>query len=495
MASFDRLMIDPSAGQIAAALIEAEKTANKGCQVGLLRTEPAEYANFAAGMLLRPEGVSRWFGRSDTNETTPLAARATHVGVAWWSDYLARKHFRVFGRRLEPVHALFESHRFGPFSADFDRPPLWLVYPHRTVLRTMPGRPRELLLHCDCGVVGTPESIGWMGESCGPCYDRREETGRPAVLPILAHLFHQTAVWEVAVSEDGKHLVTVDNVGSVHFVERATGLKVTDALNAGAQPQRGIEFGANGRMVGLAGYVGRRVWDFKGKRLHESSESNDGGILTGFAISPSGEALVDTGTRGLRLWEGPGRNWQEVFHEQREDAGCCVAFSPDEEFVAEGQRGGHLLLLDRTSDPPAVEVYPLGVGVSDAVRTIAFHPDGDLIAVGTGNQKDLTDESVHILDGEVGLFDRLEERYETLGRHEGWVTSIAVSPDGTVVASVGTDWVVKLWDLAGRREITSLEWHIGPVLAVAFSPDGETLATGSADGVVKLWPWRDLIVP
>lgn len=48
------------------------------------------------------------------------------------------------------------------------------------------------------------------------------------------------------------------------------------------------------------------------------------------------------------------------------------------------------------------------------------------------------------------------------------------------------DGVIKLWDMATKRNIATLEGHTGRVTSVAFSPDGTTLVTGGEDGV-KLW--------
>ena len=61
------------------------------------------------------------------------------------------------------------------------------------------------------------------------------------------------------------------------------------------------------------------------------------------------------------------------------------------------------------------------------------------------------------------------------------------SPDGTRLASASADGTVKLWNVATREEIATLEGHEDQVWSVVFSPDGRLLASASLDRTVKLW--------
>jgi WD40 repeat protein len=67
----------------------------------------------------------------------------------------------------------------------------------------------------------------------------------------------------------------------------------------------------------------------------------------------------------------------------------------------------------------------------------------------------------------------------TMDGHEGPVETIAISPDGKLIASGGKDQTVRIWDAKTGATIRILADHHAPVWSVAFSPDGHTLASVS----------------
>lgn len=70
--------------------------------------------------------------------------------------------------------------------------------------------------------------------------------------------------------------------------------------------------------------------------------------------------------------------------------------------------------------------------------------------------------------------------------HEAPVAGLALSPDGTRIASAGWDGMIRIWPLAGG-EASRIEGHRGQVNAVAFTRDG-LVASAGYDGTLRLTP-------
>lgn len=74
--------------------------------------------------------------------------------------------------------------------------------------------------------------------------------------------------------------------------------------------------------------------------------------------------------------------------------------------------------------------------------------------------------------------------------HADTVDAVAVSPDGSFIATASFDKSVRLWDAKTGKELRTYsgpQGHQGQVLSVAFSAKGDQLATGGADNTAKVW--------
>jgi WD40 repeat protein len=113
-------------------------------------------------------------------------------------------------------------------------------------------------------------------------------------------------------------------------------------------------------------------------------------------------------------------------------------------------------------------------GHTGAVRTIAYSPDGNLLASG-GQDSSIRFWDVHE-QKQVGIIQNLE----------GMVNSVAFSPDGKWLASGGADSAVRIWDVEEYKQVAL--WNVGFVNSVAFSSNGKWLASGGARGAgILLW--------
>lgn len=75
----------------------------------------------------------------------------------------------------------------------------------------------------------------------------------------------------------------------------------------------------------------------------------------------------------------------------------------------------------------------------------------------------------------------------TLTGHRALITSVALHPVFTIVASASDDAQIKLWDTESGDFERTLKGHTNSVQCVAFDPTGQFLASASADLSAKLW--------
>ena len=114
--------------------------------------------------------------------------------------------------------------------------------------------------------------------------------------------------------------------------------------------------------------------------------------------------------------------------------------------------------------------------MNDRITALAFSADGRHLAAASADQGPL----VEIFDVRTG---RLVNQLVAPGNARGWVESVAYSPDGTKLLWGESDGEVGLWDLSRDRVLFRENVHEGVVVDVAFSPDGSLMASAGGDFV------------
>ena len=116
------------------------------------------------------------------------------------------------------------------------------------------------------------------------------------------------------------------------------------------------------------------------------------------------------------------------------------------------------------------------------VRSLAFSPDGTILAAAGGNADDF---AIHLWDVATGQLVGI------LGGHTDIVWGLAFSPDGEMLASVSRDHIAIIYDWPGGEIVKVLNFP-GEVDSVSFSPDGQILAVGGVDeaqGQAAVWTY------
>ncbi|MEG4814782.1 protein kinase domain-containing protein [Microcoleus sp. K5-D4] len=149
---------------------------------------------------------------------------------------------------------------------------------------------------------------------------------------------------------------------------------------------------------------------------------------------------------------------------QHSDAVGSVAFSPDGLMLASGSKDKTIQIWDLATGK-SIRTFP---GDSSTIWSVAFDSNGTKLATGTGFWR------VMLWDLKTGQVIRSLD-------HTASVWSVALSPDGQLVASGSGDKTTKISDAATGRLIQSFPDHTDFVYSVAFTPDGKSLVSASKD--------------
>ncbi len=187
----------------------------------------------------------------------------------------------------------------------------------------------------------------------------------------------------------------------------------------------------------------------------------------------------------IRVWRTA--DWQLAYEIELQPYDCVqeVAFSPDSTILAfiSNDRIIRLWDVSRQKEIRTLYLPPTAFGYPGPLP-IAFSPDGKLLASATcmGGQTIFCNKADLIFwNTTTGAVVR-----HIPFAHLGFITDIAFSPDGKLVATASDDFFsgVRLWEVATGHRVQDLFLKGAKYARIAFSPDSRLLAAVNISGML-----------
>ena len=250
-----------------------------------------------------------------------------------------------------------------------------------------------------------------------------------------------------------------------------------------------IAFSPDGRFLANGGgkFLGQelQLWDMAaGRKVPLIGGPFVGSLLQ---FSEDSKTLVCLGNKGdtmgwLNVETGQG-SVKETEAQLRLETPYPNVFALTENKIAIGWRDGKIQVWDSKTGKALLTLVEGRAMSADMwvpqVLALALSPDGTRLA--SANR-----------EGTIRLWDGNNDEWMTLQKHTGygmetWTNVLAFSPNGKMLASGGTNKTVQLWDTTTGEPLATLAGHVNGMTALAFSPEGTTLASASADGAIRFW--------
>ena len=266
----------------------------------------------------------------------------------------------------------------------------------------------------------------------------------------------------------GKLFAVGDASGSVHAFDGTSGQEIWKNTEAHLGGIMSLSVSPNGTQLASVGQDGQlAIWNFADGQLQHQTEIASGWVEH-VAWSKSGNYLaVSSGRVVTNLSSSGEKIWSSEKHPSTVSA---LGWVTDQELSTACY--GRVTFFNTSSGQENERLEWQGSLVS-----LALSPDGNIIACGS------QDKSVH--------FWRRSNGQDSMMSGYPWKPSeLAFSHDGLLLATGGGEDVT-IWSFEGNGpEDTTpgvLEFHQAPVSSLAFSPHQRHLASGCREGGVVVW--------
>ncbi len=300
---------------------------------------------------------------------------------------------------------------------------------------------------------------------------------------------HTLALYAVAFSPDGRTLVTGGFDREVRVWDVATKIGHSLPEEGRTALVRRVAFAPGGQTVVSAGHQ-LTFWGAANSVRQRSVGFHETSAL---AFAPDGRRLAAASWQnGVVALFDPADGRQTALWDPQHGNVHCVAFAPDSTVLVAGGQDGAVSVWD----PADQSLRAHWTAHAGTITAAAFAPRGMRLAT-VGDRADHTlklwDLSVLAQLPQPEQPPRLPfvPLTATLRGHTGPVRTVAFAPNGTVLASGSNDQTIRLWDVRTGKGREPWRGQPGEINGLSFAPDSAVLAAASGAGKkhVAIWLW------
>jgi WD40 repeat protein len=321
---------------------------------------------------------------------------------------------------------------------------------------------------------------------------------------------HQLQVLSIAWHPDGEQLLSTSDQDGKLLLWNTSDTSPRETIQLGDGVIASIAYSPDSRVLGTSSVGGIvRLRDLAGgppQQLQGTLPSSQGLAFVGderlAALSDQGEVVVWNLSSGA----------QEQSLRSGDATALCLAASDDGALLAAGSTDGTITLWNAQDGAVVQQITGMGGGI---VR-LALSSDGSLLAaygredagavavwetqsgqllhtfehaasptalafVPASNKLAVADRS-----GALTFYDaRAGQALGNITAEQGWFTTLAFNPNGTLAAAGGVDGIIAMYATADYSLVHGVDTRQN-IVALAFRPDGEELAYSGRDGAVRV---------
>ncbi len=288
--------------------------------------------------------------------------------------------------------------------------------------------------------------------------------------PVRTFLSHSSSLVGFSYWPDGQTIATCEEQGTAKIWRASDGLPLRTIFTGAHCCVGASELSPDGRILAVGHDYGVELWDpASGKRLRTIATRR----IRSMAFSPDGQTLAWTDVNNkTSFWSVPDGELLRTVHSGDHYIACPMLFTPDGQTLIDG--GGHddqVINFWRVSDGEKIGRI---VSPGAPLNSLALSPDGAILAAGD-------------YDGVIRIWKvSNRKRLKALRVHTDAVQSLAFSPDGRTMLSAGGigDRTIRLWRVSDWSLLQTYDREAGSVSSIRFSPDGRTFGYSREDGTV-----------